>query len=80
MTTPFHVNPVFPKALRDGITQSWFRKGIRLFGDLCKEGVLEPFEELSERFDHDRKNFYKYLQLRHYILTERGKNFYLSCP
>lgn len=27
--TPFHENPILPKALRDGINLFWFKKGIR---------------------------------------------------
>ena len=39
--TPFHANPLLPKALRDGVTQVWFTKGIKTFGDLYKDGALE---------------------------------------
>lgn len=32
--SPFHSNSFLPKALRDGITNLWFAKGITTFGNL----------------------------------------------
>ncbi len=70
--TPFHANPLLPQALRDGITQVWFTKSIKTFGDLYKNGVLESFEDLTAKYSLDKKHFFKFLQLKHYIRTEQG--------
>lgn len=70
--TPFHANPFLPKALKDGITQVWFANGARTFGDLYKNGVLESFEDLTAKYSLDKKHFFKFLQLEHYIRTEQG--------
>lgn len=70
--TPFHANPLLPEALRDGVTQSWFRKGIQSFGDLYKDGELDSFRGLRDRYDLDGRHFFKFMQIRHYIQTEQG--------
>uniref|UniRef100_A0A0F8AWN0 Uncharacterized protein n=1 Tax=Larimichthys crocea TaxID=215358 RepID=A0A0F8AWN0_LARCR len=70
--TPFHTNPLLPKVLRDGITQVWFTKGIKTFGDLYKDGAQESFEDLVDKYGLDQRHFFKFLQLRHYIRSEQG--------
>ena len=63
-----------PEALRDGITQVWFRKGIKTFGDLYSGGVLKSFADLKEKYDLDNRHFFKFFQIRNYIITEQGGN------
>lgn len=67
--TPFYNNPILPKALRDGITFSWFNKGIKTFGNLYREGELLSFQQLASHFQLPQTNFFKYLQVRYYIAT-----------
>ena len=70
--TPFHAKPLLPEALRDGITQLWFRKGIQQFGDLYEAGVLDSFRGLRDRYGLNGRHFFKCMQIRHYIQTEQG--------
>lgn len=65
--TPFHANPLLPQALRDGITQIYFTKGIKTFGDLYEGGVLKSFEDLTNQYSLNKKQFFKFLQVKHYI-------------
>uniref|UniRef100_A0A4W5KEM2 Reverse transcriptase zinc-binding domain-containing protein n=1 Tax=Hucho hucho TaxID=62062 RepID=A0A4W5KEM2_9TELE len=70
--TPFYNNPILSKALRDGITFSWFNKGIKTFGNLYKEGELLSFQQLASHFQIPQTHFFKYLQVRHYMATQQG--------
>lgn len=70
--SPFHINPSLPKALRDGMTKLWFKKGIETFGGLFKDGTLQTFEDLSLQYGLPRTQFFKYLQVRHFIISEQG--------
>lgn len=44
----------------------------RTFGDLYKNGILGSFEYLTAKYSLDKKHFFKFLQLKHYIRTEQG--------
>ena len=70
--SPFHKNPSLPEAFADGITKMWFTKGIKTFGDLFKDGSLQSFEEFSSQHWLPRTNFLKYLQVRHFVISEQG--------
>lgn len=37
---------------------------------LVKNGQLESFQNMKEKFDLDKQEFYRYLQLRDYFLKE----------
>ena len=70
--SPFHVNPSLPKSVRDGITKLWFMKGIKKYGNLFKNGIFMTFEELISLYGQSRTHFLKYLQVRHFIISEQG--------
>lgn len=53
------------------MTKMWFTKG-QTFGDLFKDGSLQSFQELSSQHGLPRTNFFKYLQVRHFVISEQG--------
>lgn len=55
------------------IWKEWVIKGISTLGDLYKDGVLQSFENLVEQFKIDNQ-FWRYLQLRHFLATTFGSN------
>ena len=63
------VQYVLPSALRDAITKKWYEQGIKIFGDLYENDTLMTFEQLSRTFHLPAANFFKYLQVRHFIST-----------
>lgn len=47
--------------------KSWFSKGIKVLGDLYKDGSLKSFESLIAEFNLSRQDFWRYLQIRHLL-------------
>lgn len=50
----------------------WFTKGIKTFGGLFKDGSFQTFEDLSFQYGLLRTHFFKYLQVRHFVISEQG--------
>ncbi len=71
-STPFHLNPVLPGALRDGITRDWYNRGICTFGHLYELDNLKSFEQLRTSFGLPPAHFFKFLQVRDYIRVQQG--------
>ncbi len=61
----------------DGGLKMWFDKGVEKISDLYAEDSLMSYNQLCEKYDIPRKHFYKYLQLKHFVLST---NKQLSVP
>lgn len=47
--------------------------GLIIFNHLFEETHLESFTQLQEQFDLPSNDFYRYLQIRHYIINHKDK-------
>lgn len=65
-----HHNPEFPPS--PGL-KVWAQKGLKMLGQIMESGNLMSFQQLQEKYE-PAKDFYKYLQLRHYL----NKHGYLN--
>ncbi|CAG5871568.1 unnamed protein product [Menidia menidia] len=73
--TPRKDNPSIPQPIAHGILQTWVRKGIRSVGNLYINNVFASFDQLSEFYDLHRHNYFKYLQIRHWIKSQTVEVF-----
>lgn len=48
----------------------WTAKGITAWCVLVKDGQLESFQNIKEKYDLDKQEFYRYLQLRDYYMKK----------
>lgn len=67
--TPIWGNNCFKPGRADGAFRMWFNKGVENISDLYVEGNLMSYNQLCEKYDIPRKNFFKYLQLKHFLLS-----------
>ena len=67
--SPIWGNGHFSPAKSDMGFKAWLSKGINKILDLYKDNILMSFDELKAKYDVPQKHFFKYLQLRSFILT-----------
>lgn len=48
----------------------WHKVGIIRIYDLYEDGAFKSFESLKKQYGISNKDFYKYLQVRHYVMKE----------
>lgn len=65
--TPIMNNPAFPPGSLDPGFQRWSDKNIKSLGDLFSGGELMSFEQLTNSYGLPRQDFFRFLQIRHYI-------------
>ena len=75
--TPIWGNYCFKLGRADGGFRMWFNKGAAKILDLYAEGSLMSYNQLCEKYDIPRRHFFKYLQLKHFILSTHKQ---LSVP
>ena len=46
----------------------WLNKGIRRLNDLFVDKILLAFEQMVEKYRLPKQDFFRFLQVRHYIL------------
>lgn len=63
---PLSRNPLFPPSMEPGSFRLWRQKGLATVKDLFVDGVFATFEQLVEKFELPRTDFFKYLQVRHF--------------
>lgn len=66
---PIWGNPKFSPGKVDVGFKTWAEKGIKSIKDLYKEDNLMSFQELSNTFDIPKSHFFRYLQIRSFILS-----------
>ncbi len=52
--------------------QNWYEAGIHHIYDLWDKGKFKTFESLQATYKLQTKEFYKYLQVKHYVHTKMG--------
>lgn len=57
----------FTPAKNDDRFKFWCRKGITANWKISNDKGMESFQQLSERHDFEKDDFFRYLQLRHYF-------------
>lgn len=66
---PISSNPDLPPSIGKSLFTKWKDHGIHKFQNVLEKGTLKSFADLRSEFEISNKDFYKYLQLRHYIAT-----------
>uniref|UniRef100_A0A3Q4ICL2 Uncharacterized protein n=1 Tax=Neolamprologus brichardi TaxID=32507 RepID=A0A3Q4ICL2_NEOBR len=56
----------------DSRFKSWSAKGLSTFDSLIKDGNFISFDTLKQKYNLEKQDFYRYLQIRHYIKTTIG--------
>lgn len=69
--SPIANNHSFVPSISDLAFKMWKTKGITTISDLFLQGSFGSFSQLSDRFDLPKSQFYRYLQIRHFV----QKNF-----
>ena len=73
--SPLALNPDLPAQIRSIGLMEWASKGLSNFMDLLDSHSVKQFEQIRADFNIPHKDFYKYLQIRHFIgsLLRTGK-------
>lgn len=66
---PIARNPSFTPSRLDGTFAQWEEIGVRTIGDLFIEGALTSFSQLQNKFKLYQRHFFRFLQIRNYILV-----------
>ena len=77
--SPIWGNEHFSPANNDMGFKAWLSKGIVNLLDLYNDNTLMSFDELKAKYDVPQKHFFKYLQLRSFILKSL-KEFSATTP
>lgn len=68
-------NPHFAPATLDHGYKRWTQIGITALCKIISKGELDSFQHLSQLFNLERQDFYRYLQVRNFFTKEiRGLN------
>lgn len=68
--TPIIGNKTFPPGINSSVFNLWYRKGIRVIGDLFSDDVLMSFAQVQTHFGIPNKHLFAFLQVRHFIQTD----------
>lgn len=68
--TPLWNNEQFIPGRKDGGFKLWKINGIQAIKDLCINGKLLTFSDLSGKYNIPSKHFYKYLQVKNFMLSK----------
>lgn len=64
---PIMANRLFPASLLDHTFSQWFQSGVLNIKTLFKDGIFMSFDQVRETFDLPSNNFFRYLQVRHFV-------------
>ena len=64
---PVWNNYAFPPSHSDAAFRIWSERGLKTLKDLYEEGVFMSFTSVSDRFNLPKSQFFRYLQMRHFI-------------
>ena len=67
LLTPISSNHEFRPGCTSPIFKTWHSVGLRVLGDLFRDGVLMSFQQLQTQFNLPREHFFGFLQIRHFI-------------
>lgn len=66
---PIAANPTFTPSVLDGTFNTWKQIGICNVGNLYIEGTFASFQQLQEKYNLPKNQFFRYLQIRDYVRT-----------
>lgn len=75
-------DPKFVPNATDGKFKHWVKQGLLIYDNLLdKNGKVKTFQSLRETYDQDKKDFYGFLQIRHYLENTKKHSliFQLNC-
>lgn len=67
--SPICNNHLFPPAETDGSFRQWRHNGLLTCKDLFIDKVFPTFTDFSNKFSISKSNFFRYLQIRHFVKT-----------
>ena len=67
--TPIINNPAFPPGSSDPGFRQWSNKNIKSLSDLLSDDKLMSFEQLTNKYKLSKQDFFRFLQIRHYITS-----------
>lgn len=65
--TPIVNNPDFQPGMVDTGFEQWRANGVHRLRDLLSGNVVMTFEQMIEKYSIPRRDFFRYLQIRHYV-------------
>lgn len=68
--SPIWSNAQFTPGRAHGGFKVWAGRGVQKIGDLYDKGILLTFNDLSLKYSIPQNNFFKYLQLKHFISSK----------
>ena len=78
MAAPIAKNHMFTPSLMDEAFDAWSRKGVVSLSDLYIDGNFASFEQLVQKYNIPKSNFFRYLQLRNFVVL--NSDCFPSCP
>ena len=72
--SPLALNPDLPVQIRSIGLLEWASKGLPEVSGLLTSNSVKPFEQIRKDFDIPCKDFFKYLQIRHFVESLVRKN------
>lgn len=66
--TKINLNPEFVPSMMKGGYYGWEQKGLVYIGQLIKVGDIKTYNQLHNEFNLPMQDFYKYLQIRSYLI------------
>ncbi len=73
LSSPLSFNPDLSLTLQKIGLSAWLKLGISQISCLFSEGTLKSFQQIVEQYKVPKSNFYKYLQLRHFLKPKLDK-------
>jgi len=73
--SPVTANHLFPASLLDNAFHLWQKNGVLNIKMLYRDGIFMSFDQVREEFSLPAHNFFRYLQVRHFI-----KNHFIQFP
>lgn len=69
--TRISTNPDFLPSMMDAGYNRWTRQGLKYIAQVFRGQTLKSFQQLAQEFNLSAHDFYKFLQLRHYLQTHK---------
>ena len=55
----------------DNILEEWSRKGLKVYSQMITNNIIDSFETLVDKFNISNNHFFKYLQIRSYLIKQQ---------
>lgn len=68
LLAPIWRNPDFLPSCQDPVFKVWQEKGLDQLAKLFTGGTMESFESLKSKYSLQQSHFFRFLQIRHYVI------------